>query len=408
MRKCPHKWLFLLLLLMTAIFAEAESPYHRLKELLLGNENLSTEKRVAAIEGELENILKEGDFPLINGNSALFLYKGPAKNVKLAGDMSGWSRNVTFNNLEGTDIFYLEADYEMDARLDYQIIVDGIWGLDPLNKKRTISNYKMVSYLEMPEYIDYTALLNNGDYEEGQLLQISHESVHLKESRELFIYLPPGYDKNGTYPTLFFQNGADYIKYGRTDDILNYLISRQLLRPVIAVFVNSKNRVQDYLLNDRYAEYLVKELIPWVKSHYNSSQEKEQESYIIGKYLGGFAATNIVYQYPEYFEGLLSQSGALNFTYERKFQIDGQKFKHAPFINPLSNMNLPMKWYLICGTYEFNIRGYNLTRANHKFYEKMSENTTLTGLELRYYNQGHNWTLWQNTLADGLLWLIEY
>ena len=75
--------------------------------------------------------------PLTDGERAVFLWQGVARSVVLAGDLNGWNLDAAaaFQQIASTDLWYLEATFPTDARLDYKIVVNGgNWQLDPLNK----------------------------------------------------------------------------------------------------------------------------------------------------------------------------------------------------------------------------------------------------------------------------------
>jgi len=44
---------------------------------------------------------------------AIFLYRGPATLVALAGDMNGWTPNEAFTQVSGTNLFYRADEFEM-------------------------------------------------------------------------------------------------------------------------------------------------------------------------------------------------------------------------------------------------------------------------------------------------------
>ena len=68
---------------------------------------------------------------------AIFLYRGPATLVALAGDMNGWTPSEAFTPVSGTNLLYLSREYELDARLDYKFVLnDKDWIFDPMNPRR--------------------------------------------------------------------------------------------------------------------------------------------------------------------------------------------------------------------------------------------------------------------------------
>ena len=48
--------------------------------------------------------------------------------------MNSWTPSWAFTPLEGTNLFYLSHEFELDARLDYKFVIDG--------KPATVSDLK--------------------------------------------------------------------------------------------------------------------------------------------------------------------------------------------------------------------------------------------------------------------------
>jgi hypothetical protein len=94
------------------------------------------------VETQFNKLRTAFKIPLIIEDSVYFLYRGEAKTVEWMGDFNGWGYKKEFNNkgkkIPGTNIWYLNASFPLDARLDYKILIDGnSWILDP---KMTTNN----------------------------------------------------------------------------------------------------------------------------------------------------------------------------------------------------------------------------------------------------------------------------
>ena len=64
-------------------------------------------------------------FPLIEGeNRVHFLYRGPAEDMAIAGDMIGARREQHMTHVAGTDLFYYSTEVGPDARVNYHFIRD--------------------------------------------------------------------------------------------------------------------------------------------------------------------------------------------------------------------------------------------------------------------------------------------
>ena len=93
--------------------------------------------------------------PFIEGEKANFIYRGSGTSVAIAGDFNGWSStNAKMINMSGTNFFFRTETFELNARLDYKLVVNNsTWILDPENPNRVSGGYAPNSELAMPEYI---------------------------------------------------------------------------------------------------------------------------------------------------------------------------------------------------------------------------------------------------------------
>jgi enterochelin esterase-like enzyme len=129
-------------------------------------------------------------------------------------------------------------------------------------------------------------------------------------SRELVVYLPPGYSKydNFSYPFALLQDGQNIfdestsvfgVEWG-ADEAAERLIIEQKMEPAILVAIyNSSHRIDEYTpFPDRqhgggkaslYRAFLVHEVIPFLESHYSVSKRPSERG-VIGSSLGGLLA----------------------------------------------------------------------------------------------------------------------
>jgi len=87
------------------------------------------------------------------GDSVAFLYRGEAKTVSWAGDFNGW--HPAQPGYAGTrsglaNIWIAVQKFPPDARIDYKIVVDDKWILDPDNPSIQWSGMGPNSELRMP------------------------------------------------------------------------------------------------------------------------------------------------------------------------------------------------------------------------------------------------------------------
>ena len=168
-----------------------------------------------------------------------FVYFQNAQTVTMAGDATEWVADKSFTRISGCTFWYYTTSYEADARLDYKLVIDGTnWILDPKNPYTCMGGFGPNSELRMPAYAVAPETAYYGNIPHGTLMDTVFHSNFLGNNRTVTIYLPPGYNTgNLTYPVILFHDGPDYITLGKTNNILDYLISKSQIVPVIGVFV---------------------------------------------------------------------------------------------------------------------------------------------------------------------------
>ncbi len=139
---------------------------------------------------------------------------------------------------------------------------------------------------------------------------ITHSSKVLNETRQLNICLPPAYraDDTSHYPVVYLLDG------GMDEDFLHvtglYQISSSewthRVKPSIVVGICNIDRVRDFTFpsgfkderekfpssghSGKFMEYVEKELIPFIDSHYRTNKDRT----LIGESLGGLMATQFL------------------------------------------------------------------------------------------------------------------
>ena len=105
--------------------------------------NISDPAERAKGISELWDRLKgDNQVPFRLDDSVAFLYRGEATAVSWAGDFNGWKpgQPVYAGKRSGlSDIWMAVQKFPTDARLDYKIIVDDKWILDPDNPRHQMS-----------------------------------------------------------------------------------------------------------------------------------------------------------------------------------------------------------------------------------------------------------------------------
>ena len=229
--------------------------------------------------GEQDGLLREyrerqpgaGGFPIAGEGEAIFLWAGSdgmgAENlgeVRLVGDFAmpnryEYSWDPAGVNLEpvvaGGNLGFVRLKVEPDARLDYAFQVSEDRIPDPLNRRRIFSGVGggEVSELVMPGYRFDPAVAERGDPPAGTLEVLDAPWA----SPKVTVYLPPGYDPAGDYPTVYTADGSAWVEYLELPRTLDALIAAGRIEPLVAVMIDSKEfRRRWYYYKPDYLSYL--------------------------------------------------------------------------------------------------------------------------------------------------------
>lgn len=161
----------------------------------------------------------------------------------------------------------------------------------------------------------------------GTVTKYEWESTLYHNYREYYVYVPAQYDSSKPAALMVFQDGHSYTNDSgdfRVPTVYDNLIFQQKLPVTICLFINpgnntknypqnrfsSSNRVEEYdVLNDKYATFLIDELIPDLKKKYNISDDPKMHA-ICGLSSGAICAFTAAWQRPDYFSKVMSHFGS--------------------------------------------------------------------------------------------------
>src|SRR4051812_17338307 len=147
----------------------------------------------------------------------------------------------------------------------------------------------------------------------GRVEEHRFRSERLGNERILRIYTPPGYDPQGKpYGLLVVLDGRTYTSDVPTPTILDNLLAAGRLPPLVAVFVANPSpeaRSLELSCHPPFAEFLARELIPWVRRGYRVTADPAR-TVIAGSSLGGLAAACAASKSSDVFGNVLSLSGS--------------------------------------------------------------------------------------------------
>lgn len=321
-----------------------------------------------------------------------FAYFGIEKDVEIVGDFTGWKPcGLKFNKINGLpNVNSLSLKFPNSARVEYKLIVDGKWILDPLNPNKVDNGVGGEnSFLTMPDY--QATIWDKETPMTGKLETIEISSKVWNETRKIQVYTPQIQGKvqlslktsNPSYPVLYLQDGTDYINRAKGIQIQENLVKAGKIPAFMMVFVDYKDRLKEYWATDDYAKYLAEEVVPLIDKQYRTIQTPDGRA-ILGASLGGVTSVHTALIYPNIFGRTGGQSSS--------FWIDNRRV-----IKELENLDAnqtKLKFYFDAGTIEgagddekavdiLRKKGFNVT------YEEAAA--------------GHNWTSWRDRLADAFI-----
>ena len=313
-----------------------------------------------------------------------FLFKGQATTVSIAGDMTQWQPGkIVMTRIAGTDLWFGTFYFNPDARIDYKIVADSNWILDPLNPYTCRSGFGVNSELRMPQYRQAPESVYNSAVPQGIVRDTLFASSVLGNSRLIRVYLPAGWNKSaGPYPVVLFHDGIEYTTLANATVILDNLISEQRTRPVIAVFIAPADRNPEYSgdSRDKYGSFIVKELMPVLGLKYHISNDPHDRA-TAGISNGGNAALYLGCRHPESFGKIAAFSSNVIPEVTKAFSKDKK---------------MDLEVYIDIGRYDID--------ALIPMAENLVSILKEKGYTYRYYtwNDGHSWANWRDHLGIAL------
>lgn len=232
----------------------------------------------------------------------------------------------------------------------------------------------------------------------GNVDEYKFNSKNLEDKRRIRVYTPYGYVKDDKpYGFMVLTDGDDYISILSAIETLDNLIAYKKIPPIVAIFIDStERRGKELKCNDSFCEVISKELIPWARQNYNISNNPE-EAIICGLSLGGLTAAYLGLNYSDIFGNVLSQSGYFWYNSE-DFAPNEDCWMSTRF---KKSNRMPLKFYLDMGILETK---YKIIDPNIN----LRDTLICKGyqVDLQWFNGGHDYLSWGESLAHGLISLI--
>lgn len=156
-----------------------------------------------------------------------------------------------------------------------------------------------------------------------------HSKIIAGTVRQYWVFVPAQYTGKEPASVLVFQDGQRATNPNgstRIQQVMENLIARGEMPVTIGIFItpgnmsdsypdnlgmsNPDNRAQEYdAMNDRYARFLIEEMLPEVGKKYKLTNDPEQRA-IGGTSSGAIAAFTVAWQRPDFFRKVYSAIGS--------------------------------------------------------------------------------------------------
>ncbi|WP_263351286.1 alpha/beta hydrolase-fold protein [Acidicapsa acidisoli] len=337
--------------------------------------------------------------------------------------------DYVFHQIPSTDVWYLTVRLPTGARFTYglsendPLVFNGFQPerfattqVDPLNPHRwgcapDATRYDCQSMAENKGAVPQPWIIKNPSIAAGTIEKQKIHSELLKNDHDLSIYIPAGYKANATpYDLVVIFDESAYLTKVPTPVILDNLIAASKIPPTVAVLIanpSQASRNAELTPNPKFADFLAKELVPWIHAHYNVTNDPGSVV-VAGSSLGGLAATYAGYRHPEVFGNALCQSGSFWWAPDHSGAIpDGVTTETGWMAKQfIASPTLPLRFYMDAGVFEYdsNGTGGGILETSRD----MRDVLLAKGYEVHYqqFVGGHDYLSWRGTFADGLMDLI--
>jgi len=354
-------------------------------------------------ETAVDGFIERHEFPIIEGSSITFVFRGNVNGVNLQHWVFGLETSLPLNRLGGSDLWYLILDLPERSRIEYKfdIVVNGLhrWVRDPFNPQTAREPYGLnsvccTSGYETPEWTQ-----PDPETEPGQIEEHHIPDTVFGGERSISVYLPARFRTTRQYPLLVVHDGMDYLRYASLQTVLDNLIDRLEIAHMIVVLVQGQDRLKEYAANPLHARFIMEDLMPYIEKKFPIASKPSLRG-LMGSSFGAVASLHTAWANPGAFGRLLLQSGSFAFTDIGHNQRGPAFDPIVPFMNRFRDAPgiLSEKLFISCGAYESLI------------YENRSLAPLLqaSGRHVKYVEarDGHNWENWRDRLREGLSWLF--
>jgi enterochelin esterase-like enzyme len=341
--------------------------------------------------------------PLVDPGGVTFVYRGAAEAVNLRCWIHGLPATQPFERVGDADLWVLRIEVPENSRIEYkfEVVHDGEaqWILDPLNPLQAADPFGANSVAQGHGYVRPRWTLEDPAARTGQLDEIAVPSAAFGGDRHVGLYVPARFRRSRRYPLLIVHDGYDYLRYANLQVVLDNLIHRLEIPPLVVALTESPDRLVEYAGHDAHATFVAEEIPARLATAFPLHPQAAARG-LMGASFGAVAALHAAWRHPGTFGRLILQSGSFAFSdighHRRTETFDPvarfvNEFRREPG-RPAERM------YLSCGIYE------SLIYENRSLVPLLRHH----GNEVRYeeVRDGHNWENWRDRLQSALTWLF--
>lgn len=362
-------------------------------------------EREAQLDVVWTALLDAEQIPFRMRDSTAVLYRGGASTVAVNGDHNRWGNGASgaLQRAGASTAWYKVYQFPDEARIDYKLVVNGTWILDPNNPHQQWSGFGPNSELRMPSWVYPEETIRDpavptGSFTSNQVLQ----STNLGYPVAYRVYTPSGYDGMSEVPVLYITDGHEYSddRLGSTRIVLDNLIDDGRAAPMIAVFIDPRQvgnpgtnlRQEQYVQNPDFARFVAEELVPAIDTAYRTDPTPDGRA-ILGTSLGGLFSAYLGLQHPDVFQKLGIHSPAF-------WVSESPDWWTGPSIYTLMDQAPDGAYRVYMSTGTINDTEDGARRMRDVF--------TAGSHDLTYKEvpEGHSWGNWRALIDDVLITLL--
>jgi enterochelin esterase family protein len=278
------------------------------RDLLRGIASVPAADRGTTIETFIKS---KGGTPIVENQSrAVFLVQDVnGQTPRIVGDFNNWAAGANGldqttgvpTRIEGTDWSSLEATVYTNARAEYVLLFGDGTRPDPHNPRVVQSFTGVKSEIRMPLWVAQPEIDDRAPVPEGAVVAETITSRALGESRRVWFYTPPGYETSDRwFPVVYVLDGGSYVERLGTPGLLDRLIARKAIPPVIAVFVEPGRRQEEYARNPQWRTFMATELVSLMDKRFRTVPAPDHRA-VLGSSLSAYGAVDLAVEHPSVF-----------------------------------------------------------------------------------------------------------